>query len=194
MTALGFDPWGSLKKQTARFPIAKAANPANSESPERPAQGGLAGISSRLAPASLLEGAENLEISGISRISSECPANMNFEDAVALPPASPEQADDEAAERTLAPKPGWPDPGTPERVRLDERHSASLAGYQRAALMRPPSWPGADRAPSPGAWCSCCGGKAWWREAEGASGWCCTICHPPMHLPAGAVVVVVVGT
>lgn len=37
--------------------------------------------------------------------------------------------------------PGWPAPGTEARTRLDERHARIAAGYQRAALQRPPSWP-----------------------------------------------------
>jgi hypothetical protein len=67
------------------------------------------------------------------------------ENAAARALASPEQAadpDDWTDEHDA----GWPATGTEARTRLDERHAATVAGYRRAALQRPPSWPGADPA------------------------------------------------
>ena len=83
-----------------------------------------------------------------------------------------------------APEPLWPDPGTPERTRLDERNAAIVTGYRRAALKRPPSWSDSAALPSPGCWCSCCDGQRWWSEADGPKGWRCWTCHPGDHLTA----------
>jgi hypothetical protein len=104
-----------------------------------------------------------------------------------LPPVSPEQAPDEEAERAaIAAVDGGADP-TYWRLTDHMAHAAHLRQLQDAALQRPPSWPGADRMPTPGAWCSCCRGSRWWREREHASGWCCSACHPADHLPAAGV-------
>ncbi len=49
--------------------------------------------------------------------------------APTLPPASAEQAADEAADRdAVAAEPLLPDPGTPERERMDRQHAAMVAG------------------------------------------------------------------
>lgn len=54
--------------------------------------------------------------------------------ASVLPPASAEQQAEEAADRAaIAAEPLLPDPGTPERERLDRRHRAMLAGLLAAA-------------------------------------------------------------
>jgi hypothetical protein len=71
---------------------------------------------------------------------------------------------------------------SPEHVaeqRAARRHAEALNGYRRAALQRPPSWPGADDVPASGCWCSCCHGRHWWREYQNASGWRCSTCQPP---------------
>lgn len=61
-----------------------------------------------------------------------------------------------------------------------------------ARLQRPPAWSRPEDAPTPGAWCGCCGrftrsGGRWWCKADAPSGWCCWTCHPPPHLLAAAV-------
>lgn len=66
--------------------------------------------------------------------------------------------------------------------------AAYLRGLQRAALQRPPAWSDASRNPTPGAWCSCCEGSLWWREAQAPRGWRCARCHPSIHLAPAAVV------
>ncbi len=108
--------------------------------------------------------------------------------SVALPPASPEQADAEQLDRAAIEE---VDGGTdPARWRLADHmaHAAHLRGLHAAALQHPPSWPGADNVPSPGCWCSCCRGWRWWRDrAPNASGWCCWTCHPPVHLHSAAI-------
>jgi hypothetical protein len=46
-----------------------------------------------------------------------------------MPPASPEQAEAEAADRhAIAAEPPLPDPGTPERDRVDRQHAETVAG------------------------------------------------------------------
>lgn len=55
------------------------------------------------------------------------------------------------------------------------------------AAKRPPSWSDPAAMPRPGAWCGCCRGKRWWREAADPQGWCCWTCHPPAHLGPGDV-------
>jgi hypothetical protein len=98
-----------------------------------------------------------------------------------LPPASPEQSAEEAADHAaIAEVDGGKDPA---RWRLVDyqRHAAILRGLQNAALQRPPSWPDPAAVLSTGAWCSCCRGSQWWREAEHPRGWRCSTCHPPLH-------------
>jgi hypothetical protein len=70
-------------------------------------------------------------------------------------------------------------------------HERHVAGLERAALQRPPSW--ADPSPPPpGAWCGCCSrarperGGRWWTptapRTDGLApgpGWRCAACHPP---------------
>ena len=90
--------------------------------------------------------------------------------------ATAEQAKDEAADAAAA----CVVAGLP--MGPAEHHDAETAALQRAALQRPPAWPGTDRDPTPGCWCSCCGGSHWWREARAPSGWRCRTCHPPDHL------------
>lgn len=65
-------------------------------------------------------------------------------------------------------------------------------GLLLGALQRPPAWSDPKLMPPPGAWCSCCGrfdrkGGRWWTSAPDPDGWACVTCHPPDHLPAGAV-------
>jgi len=71
-------------------------------------------------------------------------------------------------------------------------HRDHLAGLEKAALQRPPSWADAAAVPPPGAWCGCCtrarperGGR-WWTptapRTDGLApgpGWRCCACHPP---------------
>lgn len=107
--------------------------------------------------------------------------------APALPAASPEQAVEEAADRpVIAEVDGGADPAF-RRLADHQAHAAHLLALQAAAMQRPPAWPDAANAPTPGAWCTCCRGQRWWRERESAPGWRCCRCHPPDHLAAGAV-------
>ena len=107
-----------------------------------------------------------------------------------LPPATPEQSAEEAADRAaIAAETLLPDPGTAERAEVERRHGEAVAGLLLAGLQRHPSWPGADCRPTPGCWCSCCRGRNGWRAAKAATGWRCTACHPPEHLPAHALVI-----
>jgi hypothetical protein len=85
-------------------------------------------------------------------------------------------------------EPPLPPRGSLERERLDRLQQEMLAGLERAALMRPPSWtadPGKGGAaalrPTACCFCSCCGGRAFWTEANAAKakGWRCATCHPP---------------
>jgi hypothetical protein len=75
-------------------------------------------------------------------------------------------------------------------VKPEADHRRHLAGLERSALQRPPSWEGS--APPPGAWCSCCSrhkpeaGGRWWRPRQprtdalaAGPGWHCWACHPP---------------
>lgn len=54
----------------------------------------------------------------------------------------------------------------------------------------PCSWADPAIVPTPGACCRNCGGCRWWCEAEGAKGWRCVACHPPVHLLPGLVRVI----
>lgn len=74
-----------------------------------------------------------------------------------------------------------------------EVEASKPAQADAAGRQRMPGWSDAADAPMPGDWCGCCGrftqrGGRWWREAFGATGWCCSTCHPPMHLMPAAVV------
>lgn len=48
----------------------------------------------------------------------------------------------------------------------------------------PPSWSDVNVAPTAGASCRCCRGRAWWTEATSPKGWRCSTCHPGDHLPS----------
>ncbi len=57
-----------------------------------------------------------------------------------LPPATPEQAADETADReAIADEEPLPRPGTPERERLDRLQSAMVAGAAGGIAARPPT-------------------------------------------------------
>jgi len=77
-------------------------------------------------------------------------------------------------------------------VKSPADHRDHLAGLERSALQRPPSWADASAVPSRGAWCGGCsrhrpeGGGRWWAAANPRTdglgvgpGWCCATCHPP---------------
>ena len=81
----------------------------------------------------------------------------------------------------VTPAPAWPDPGTPERARLDQQHAGIVAGLRRAALQRPPSWDDPAALPSPGCRCCRCDGQRW---TEAPGGWRCASCYPGDHLTA----------
>lgn len=68
-----------------------------------------------------------------------------------------------------------PDPGTPDRQRLDHDHAQAVAGLLEAARKRPPSWADPASPPGTGTLCACCQGTRWWSDARG---WRCAICHP----------------
>jgi hypothetical protein len=108
--------------------------------------------------------------------------------ALVLQPAIPEQAKAERADReAIAEVDGG---ASPARWKLADhmRHAEVLRQIQRAALMRPPSWPDTGTPPTLGAFCSCCGGRRWWRERGQPRGWRCATCHPADHLPPSAVI------
>jgi hypothetical protein len=92
----------------------------------------------------------------------------------------------EALDGCKAPEPAadWQEQ---DRERLQSVSRAITGGYLRAALQRPPSWADPAALPSRGFFCSCCQRQRWWREREAPKGWRCSICHPPDHLPADAV-------
>jgi hypothetical protein len=58
-----------------------------------------------------------------------------------------------------------------------------LAAYHRAALMRPPQWPGARAYPTAGAFCSRCNGQQFRCDGDG---WLCEACHPRIAEPEAA--------
>jgi hypothetical protein len=95
---------------------------------------------------------------------------------VALPPAAPEQAADEAADRAAIAEVDGGEDSAHWKVAKRAVHAAHLHGLQKAASQRPPFWPGAERVPTPGAWCSRCAGAGWWREHD--AGWRCVTCQP----------------
>ena len=71
--------------------------------------------------------------------------------------------------------------------------AATALRAEASGRQRMPGWSDPADAPMPGDWCGCCGkcdqrGGRWWREAVAPTGWCCLSCHPPVHLPPGAVV------
>ncbi len=65
----------------------------------------------------------------------------------------------------------------------------ALARSRHAATARPPCWSDPDDVPVEGDRCRC-SARRWWTYAPKPDGWCCVTCHPPLHLPAGAVRVV----
>lgn len=81
---------------------------------------------------------------------------------------------DRSGERCAPP----PEQATPP----GELTAAALAGYLRAARMRPPSWSDPAALPSAGCLCSCCAGQSWWCEVDAPRGWRCSTCHPPLGL------------
>jgi hypothetical protein len=102
-----------------------------------------------------------------------------------LAEAKAEPLDGEAERAAIRAEPPLPAPDTPERERLDATQRRTVAGLLNAALMRPTSWAQPDRPPPPGAWCSCCRGRTWWRERDAPRGWRCWLCHPaPRGHPA----------
>ena len=87
--------------------------------------------------------------------------------------------DSECDARHIAAEPPLPEPGTPERRRLDRKQALTVAGLMGAAMQRPVSWADPAAIPSSGAWCSCCRGRRWWCERIEPKGWRCWTCHPP---------------
>jgi hypothetical protein len=91
------------------------------------------------------------------------------------------QARAEEAQESYAarePMPVWPES---ERERLEALNRQIAAGYQRAALCRPPSWCSAEpRHPTPGAICARCTGRLWWSRDK--RHWRCSTCHPAPNL------------
>lgn len=77
------------------------------------------------------------------------------------------------------PLPPLPEPGTPERARLDRDQAVMVAGLLHVARMRPTSWSDPAALPSRGCFCSRCKGQLWWTEREEPKGWRCTACLPP---------------
>lgn|GEM_PF-5217039 len=72
------------------------------------------------------------------------------------------------------------------QTRPEADHQAALAGFQTAAMLRPPAWSDHASIPPPGACCTCCKGQRWWSprdpRADGTGpgpGWRCTTCRPP---------------
>jgi hypothetical protein len=55
----------------------------------------------------------------------------------------------------------------------------------RRTRKRMVSWSNPADLPQPGDYCGCCSGALWWTDAATPRGWCCTTCHPPVHLEAG---------
>lgn len=55
----------------------------------------------------------------------------------------------------------------------------------RRLRKRMVSWEQADDEPQPGDFCGCCCGSLFWSDTDPPRGWCCTTCHPPVHLQAG---------
>ncbi len=47
------------------------------------------------------------------------------------------------------------------------------------------SWTRPDDVPQQGDYCGCCSGSLFWSDTYLPRGWCCTQCHPPVHLQAG---------
>jgi hypothetical protein len=66
--------------------------------------------------------------------------------------------------------------------------SSSEAADARTPVQRPVSWADPMDRPTPGSFCSCCRSHRWWCENHAPTGWCCWTCHPPDHLPRGAVI------
>jgi hypothetical protein len=77
-------------------------------------------------------------------------------------------------------------------VKPEADHRRHLAGLERAAFMRPPSWADPAALPSRGAYCGCCSrhrpeaGGRWWTATRPRTdglgvgpGWACVACHPP---------------
>jgi hypothetical protein len=97
--------------------------------------------------------------------------------------------------RSPAPEPlGTPEPipalterKTQAGQRRDFAQATIVPGMLQAALRWPPSWSDPATLPSPGCFCSCCRGQTWWSEGTAPKGWRCSVCHPPDHLPADAV-------
>ena len=84
-----------------------------------------------------------------------------------------------------------PDSASPVPLResrgSEQRQDDAAALVGVAARGRPPSWADPTTPPSRGRFCKCCKGQRWWREREAPKGWRCSTCHPPDHLPQGAV-------
>lgn len=129
-------------------------------------------------------------VSALSVVS--CPPRMAAAGSGAdAPPSVDCVSNVTAGERTDEPSPPptteepdeplWPDPGTPERERLDRKNAAMcaglLAGYHRHRAAP------AVHSELPTAPCSTCGRGLWWRvstiEPGGPGPWCCHECHRP---------------
>lgn len=74
----------------------------------------------------------------------------------------------------------------------DAPEADALPPEPEALPFRLPAWGDPGDVPRPGDRCGCCGrhssGGLWWIERAEPRGWRCCRCHPPVHLPAGAVV------
>jgi hypothetical protein len=94
----------------------------------------------------------------------------------------------------------------PSGPELEAASDAAFEATERAAIIGesehgnaaapvphrlPPSWADASIIPTLGARCHCCTGARWWCEAVKPTGWRCVVCHPPGHLAADDIRVVV---
>lgn len=62
----------------------------------------------------------------------------------------------------------------------------SVSPSSFAAHARPTAWSNPTDLPLTGDRCGC-GGRCWWTTKQRPDGWCCSTCHPPVHLPAEAI-------
>jgi hypothetical protein len=98
-----------------------------------------------------------------------------LDDLGAPPAASDNPLGFDPADYAEEPLPPLPEPGTPERERMDRDQAAMVAGLLHVARMRPASWKGAAGRFFAGCFCTDCGGACWWGDADG---WHCAACYP----------------
>ncbi len=168
--ALWFDP-DDLKADPQPPPIA-------------PGLAGLAGLALSSAPAAFSHPVRVDPEAGAA----EALAAAAAEGLAALAAPDPDlAAEREAIAATMRAEAAGALPVLPEA-----RHRDHLAGLERSALQRPPSWADAAAVPPPGAWCGACSrnrpewGGRWWAPVNPridglglGPGWRCMTCHPP---------------